>query len=188
MKPKVFSSPKSIFNNTFLDLYSVVADFGSFSKEYFVVKRGARVGVIMEKGNSVLLVKQYRYVINDYSWELPSGGVDSGESLEEAAIRECMEETGIKCENLTPIFDFILGADVADSSAYIYSCKNFYAVGDFDKKEISEIKWMPYQKWLEMIISGEIKDIFSIIGLLIYNLNIRRDGRKHFKYQFRENI
>lgn len=175
MKPISFSQKKTIFKNKHLDLYSVTADFGSFDREYFVVEKGTRAGVLINRDNSFLLVKQYRYVINDFSWELPSGGIEKGETLEEAAIRECREETGITCRKITPLFDFILSADVADSPAYIFTCSDFVHSGDFDRREIVETKWIPYQKCMHMIMSREIKDVFTIIGLFAYG-NSRVDS------------
>ena len=43
----------------------------------------------------VILVRQYRYAVNAFLWELPAGSVDEGESPEEAARRECHEEIGL---------------------------------------------------------------------------------------------
>ena len=42
----------------------------------------------------VILVRQYRYVVNQTLWELPAGSVDPGETPEQAARRECHEEIG----------------------------------------------------------------------------------------------
>src|SRR5258708_20587804 len=43
----------------------------------------------------VILVRQYRYAVNAFLWELPAGSVDEGESPEQAARRECHEEIGL---------------------------------------------------------------------------------------------
>lgn len=175
MRPKSFSRKKCIFKNAHLDLYSVIAKFDTYSREYFVLKKGDRVGVVVERDGSILLVKQYRYVINDFSWELPSGGVNKGESLKGAAIRECAEEGGIKCKRLKLLFKYIAGADVMDSTAYIFTCKDFQDIGSFDKKEISEAQWVHYSQCLKMIFSREIKDIFTIIGFLSYGYSFSGD-------------
>src|SRR4026207_411763 len=42
----------------------------------------------------VILIRQYRYAVNTFLWELPAGSVDKGESPEQAARRECHEEIG----------------------------------------------------------------------------------------------
>ena len=46
--------------------------------------------------DSIVLVKQYRYSIGDYIYELPAGLVDPGECYKETAVREMKEETGLK--------------------------------------------------------------------------------------------
>lgn len=68
-------------------------------------RNGKPDGVIIyslygEKKDKVLLIRQYRYSIDDYIYEFPAGLVDEGENYQEAAIREVKEETGLE---LTPI-------------------------------------------------------------------------------------
>ena len=120
MKPISFSEEHDIFQNKFLRLYSVEADFGKFSKEYFVVDKGQRAGVIILRDDEVLLVSQYRFLINDMSWELPGGGRSNGESYEQAAIRECKEEAGITCNSLTPVFQYQQGIETTIAPAHIF--------------------------------------------------------------------
>lgn len=48
----------------------------------------------------IVLIRQYRYAIGDYIYELPAGLIDSGESFTQAAIREMKEETGL---TFTPV-------------------------------------------------------------------------------------
>lgn len=53
-----------------------------------------------EKKDKVVLVRQYRYAIDDYIYEFPAGLVEPGEDFKEAGIRELKEETGL---TLTPV-------------------------------------------------------------------------------------
>src|SRR5688572_5360824 len=54
------------------------------------------VGVLaIDDQDRVLLVGQHRYALDEYSWEIPEGGVPDGESALEGARRELREETGI---------------------------------------------------------------------------------------------
>lgn len=53
-----------------------------------------------EKADRVVLVRQYRYTIDDYIYEFPAGLVEPGENFKEAAVRELREETGL---TLTPL-------------------------------------------------------------------------------------
>lgn len=173
MKPISFSDKSILFKDKYFSLYSINADFGDFSREYTVIRGKIRGGVILEKKGAIMLVKQYRYAIDSYSWELPSGGITGEEKLEDAVIRECLEETGIKCRNLTHMFEYVVGVDVIDSPAHIFCSDDFEEVGDFDHKEIAEIKWVSYQECMNMIMSREIKDIFTIIGLFFYGFKCK---------------
>ncbi|MBQ8814220.1 MAG: NUDIX hydrolase [Lachnospiraceae bacterium] len=53
-------------------------------------------GVYGEKKDRIVLIRQYRYPIGDYIYEFPAGLVEPGEGLEETAIREMYEETGLE--------------------------------------------------------------------------------------------
>lgn len=55
-----------------------------------------------EKKDKVVLVRQYRYAVDDYVYELPSGLVDPGENYRQAGIREMKEETGLDFSPLMP--------------------------------------------------------------------------------------
>ena len=48
-----------------------------------------------EKADHLIMVRQFRYPLNDYIYELPAGLIDPGESIKETAIREMKEETGL---------------------------------------------------------------------------------------------
>src|SRR2546430_17496941 len=56
--------------------------------------RGSVVLIPMPSPETVILVQQYRYVVDRWLWEFPAGTVDPGEDLETAARRECHEEIG----------------------------------------------------------------------------------------------
>lgn len=63
-------------------------------------KKNTPDGVIIyslygEKRDRVVLVRQYRYAIDDYIYEFPAGLVEKGEDFHEAAKRELYEETGL---------------------------------------------------------------------------------------------
>ena len=169
MKPISFSDPEDIYQNQFLRLYSVKADFGETQKEYFIVDKGARVGVILRRGDEILLVRQYRYMINDMSWELPGGGVKEEETPEDAAVRESREEAGVECGPVTPVFFFQQGIDTTHSPAHIFECGEFSVLPDYENDETDDRKWVPFDQALEMAMDGRIKDSMSIVGLLTYD-------------------
>ena len=166
MKPLKISSEREIFNNSFLRVYSVEADFGEFSKEYFVTQRSNRVGIIIRKNDSVLLVRQYRFMINDESWELPGGGIDEGEDPAESIVREAKEEAGIECRKVSAVFDYPQGVDVTRTHAYLFECEDFEELDVELDDETDKKMWVPVDRCLAMISEGQIRDSMTIIALL----------------------
>lgn len=56
-------------------------------------------GVVVDDEGRVLLVHRRRYA----DWSFPKGGVDAGETIEQAALREVKEEAGPECEIIRPL-------------------------------------------------------------------------------------
>jgi ADP-ribose pyrophosphatase len=70
-----------------------------------VVEHAEAVAVIVRpRPHEMLLVKQYRHPLGRDHWEVVAGGMDPGESPEEAAVRELREETGYLAQRVTRLW------------------------------------------------------------------------------------
>lgn len=159
-----------VYENQYSRIYSQEVDFGSFRKEYFVIDFGKKAGLIVVWDNSILLVRQYRLLINQLSWEIPGGKIDDGETPEESAARECFEETGVRCRNLRPLLNYHQTLEGVNAFTYLFYTSDFEDKNNFvpDRKEVESIEWIPLKQCLEMIEEGKILDSFSILALLAY--------------------
>ena len=136
---------------------------------YGVVQTRIATGVIaLTDQDEVILVGQYRYPTECYSWEIVEGGAEHDENPLEAAKRELAEEAGVIAEYWEQ-----LGAEIhlsnchSDEKAYLYVAKGLTAVPrQPDETEELEVAQVPFARALEMVDSGDIKDALSIIGLL----------------------
>lgn len=63
------------------------------------------VGVAVVQDGKVLMVRRVQSDHLGGNYELPGGGVEEGESIEEAVVRETLEETGLKVKRITGTFD-----------------------------------------------------------------------------------
>jgi len=157
------------------------ADFDGFSKDYFVVNFRLRGGVVALRDGHVLLAKQYRFLPNAGSWELPGGTIDDGEGLEEGLQRECMEETGVRPRNLRELIVYYPGLDNVDNRTTVFYSEDVEIVAPFraDPGEVYEIAWVPLERCLEMVFKHEILDAMTVVGLLAYShvLHARRIKR-----------
>lgn len=172
--PKVISSPELMYQDHIHRIYRRVAEFEGFTKQYLVSDTGKRAAVLVTCGSYVLLVRQYRLLINEVSLEIPGGKVDDGEIPETSAIRECHEETGVECKNLKYLLNYYPGLDVTYNPTYI-----FYS-DDATPTSIVRTErslWLPLDICLEMIFDGKIQDAMTIIALLTYSIRIRSEWK-----------
>jgi ADP-ribose pyrophosphatase len=135
---------------------------------YGVVDCGNCVGVLpfVDPGH-VLLVGQYRYVAQRFTWEMPTGGARAGESLEAAAQRELAEEAGYSAGHLTWISTYHTSKSVMNETAYLYLGEDLTpAAQPADETEFMERQIFPFREVLEMVRRAEITDSMTVIAVL----------------------
>src|SRR5213593_2346917 len=99
MIPTRIGPRKVVYENQYQQIYRVAAEFEGFTKELYVNDYGQRVGLLFVRGETVLLVRQYRLLVKQLAWEIPGGKVDPGENPEAGAVREGLEEAGLRCRS-----------------------------------------------------------------------------------------
>lgn len=136
---KKYTNIYKLSDNKFLNLFKLDAltDSGRPFDYFFVSRRkaeeiklltgdSAAEGVVIypilkEDPEKIFLIRQYRYPLGDYLYELPAGLIDAGETPDMAAIREMKEETGLSFEVYTGgdaayRRSFFMGAGFTDES------------------------------------------------------------------------
>jgi ADP-ribose pyrophosphatase len=135
---------------------------------YGVVQCSECVGVLLFLDrDTVVLVGQYRYVAQDFFWEMPTGGQDAGESLAEAAQRELGEEAGYEAGRLVALGAFHTSKSILREVAHLYLAEDLRpTVRPSDHTEFIERRAFPFTDVLAMVERGEIKDAMTIIAVL----------------------
>ena len=147
-------------------IYKIIARFDGFSKEYYVSDHGQRAAVVAVRNGEVLLVRQYRLLINGLSYEIPGSRVDENETPEAAAIRECLEETGVQCLNLKPLISYHPSLNIWKKYTYIFYSEELKEI----EKDNSERRvWIPLERCINMVFAQQIVDSLSIVALLAYH-------------------
>jgi len=109
------------------------------------------------------------------SWEIPGGKVDPDESLEAAAGRELLEETGYSAQNLSPLFSYDVGLDTRYNPTNLFETTDIELTNSLDNETV-EIKWMPFSDCMDLVMDGSITDIFTITAIFAHQL-LTLDGR-----------
>ncbi|MBO5033676.1 MAG: NUDIX hydrolase [Lachnospiraceae bacterium] len=136
---KKYTQIHKLSDNRFLNLFKLDAltDSGRSFDYFFVSRRKAEniklltkdiaaegvviYPIVKDNPNQIVLIRQYRYPLDDYLYELPAGLIDAGETPDMAAVREMKEETGLDFEvysagNEAYRRPFFMGAGFTDES------------------------------------------------------------------------
>jgi ADP-ribose pyrophosphatase len=173
MKPKPWKtlSTKMIYENPWMRLREDIAKLpDGRTTIYGVVVFGDCVGVLpFVDQDHVLLVRQYRYVQGEaHRWEMPTGGVKEGETLEQAAQRELAEEAGYYAGRLTHINSYYTSKCICDETAHLYIGEELAPAEVMpDDTEFLERRIFPFDEALRTVEEGEIMDSMSVVGLLL---------------------
>jgi len=121
---------------------------------------------IDDEGNT-WLVKQSRYSLNQYTWEIPEGGCPHGEEPLDAAKRELEEEVGLKARHWEQLMTLHLSDSVTDEFCVIFVARDLFpGTQQLEASEDIEYKKLPLIDAIEMVKSGEITDAISVAALL----------------------
>lgn len=120
---------------------------------------------IDDQGNT-WLVRQTRYPLNRYTWEIPEGGAVLPEPPLLAAQRELQEEVGLSAESWRLIANVHLSNSVTDEEASIYIATGLSEVGaSLEETEDIEVKKLPLAEAAAMADNGAITDVMSVLAL-----------------------
>ncbi|MEN8613845.1 NUDIX hydrolase [Dehalogenimonas sp. THU2] len=129
--------------------------------------------VAVDENDDLLLVRQYRHAPAAELLEIPAGGIDAGETPEDAVRREMQEETGYFPERVERLTSFYSAPGYSTEVLHVFlaaDLKPARLVAE-DTDEITLVR-ASRAEVTRMISGGTIRDGKSIAGLLFY-LNLR---------------
>ena len=139
---------------------------------YGVVEfKNRAVGVLAYEEGDIYLVGQFRYTLNQYSWEIPEGGCPEGEDPLDAAKRELQEETGFTAANWELLGTSHLSNSVSDELAIWYLATDLTpGAHNPEGTEELEVRRVGVNEALKMVLSGDITDAISKMAILQFAL------------------
>jgi ADP-ribose pyrophosphatase len=116
----------------------------------------------------VILIRQYRYSLNAWMWELPAGSADEGETPEQAARRECHEEIGKVPATIVRLAAVYPTPGYCDEEMVFFRVSNLEDTDEeakVDEDEDIQVRVFELREAREMVRRGEIVDMKTIVGL-----------------------
>jgi len=160
---KVYDSPW--ISLTKHDVLNPSGNPGTYSVVHF---KNLAIGVLaLDENYNTWLVGQYRYPINQYSWEIPEGGGDRNIPPLESAKRELLEETGIRATKWTKIQEMYLSNSASDEFCILYIAQELsFGEAEPEDDEQLQLKKVHFNELYEMVVQGEITDSLTVAAVL----------------------
>jgi ADP-ribose pyrophosphatase len=115
----------------------------------------------------VLLIHQYRYAVGGMLWEIPAGRLEPGEPPLDCAHRELREETGCTAATMEPLTHIWTAPGFTNERIAIFLASDLTrGTAHRESDEFIEVVTLPLSRALGMILSGEITDAKTVVGLL----------------------
>jgi 8-oxo-dGTP pyrophosphatase MutT (NUDIX family) len=143
---------------------------GIYGKVHF---KNKAIGIVaLDEDNNTWLVGQWRYTLNEWTWEIPEGGGALDVDPLDSAKRELKEETGLVANQWTLIQRTHLSNSVTDEEGFLFLAEGLtQGENQLEETEADMKVWkLPFTEALGMVLDGKITDSLTVIGLLKVNV------------------
>ena len=133
-----------------------------------VSMKNKALGIVpLDAEGNTWLVGQYRYPLNEYSWEIPMGGGLVEHDILASAQRELKEETGLLAARWTRIARLHTSNSVTDEEGFVFLAEDL-TQGELEPEETEDLRlWkLPLAEAIRMVMTDRIPDAVSVAGLL----------------------
>ncbi len=160
---------RSVYSSPWVSLALVDVEVPGGPRFDHHVVRQARpaVGVVVhDPARGVLLLWRHRFITATWGWEVPAGAVDDGETLEQAAARETVEETGWRPGPLVHQVTWHPTNGLSDQCFTAFAADGAEHVGDpTDPSESERVEWVPVDRLRHLVSRARVVDGLSLTAL-----------------------
>jgi ADP-ribose pyrophosphatase len=161
---------KTIYENPWIRIHhdDVIRPDGQRGIYGVVDFRNVAVGVVaLDEHERLLLVGQFRYTLDAYSWEIPEGGVPPDELPLDGAKRELVEETGYRAADWRPLCRLATSNSVTNEVGHVFVARELTpGTARPDGTEVLSTRWLTIAEAVSMVDRAEITDAMSQVAIL----------------------
>jgi ADP-ribose pyrophosphatase len=163
---------KYIYENSFgykLRIDEVLTPAGT-KGNYGIFEGNGYVAIVaLTKDNQLILVRQWRYPVEEESLEIPSGILDAGLTPLEAAKKELSEEVGGESDDWIELGNHWLGNGAIKIKGYLFLAKNVVIGSSHQHLEEEKMttEFMPFSEGIEKVVKNEFSDERTQLAILL---------------------
>ena len=169
---------QQVYNNNWISVthYNVLNPSGNKGIYGKVHMKNVAIGIVpLDEEMNTYIVGQFRFVLNEYSWEIPEGGAPLDDAPLASAQRELLEETGLKAERWDKILEMTLSNSVTDERCIIFLARELSQhTATPEETEELVVKKIPFEEVYQMVNDGTITDGVTVAAILKVKLMIER--------------
>lgn len=159
---------KRIYEGRVINLRVDTVELRNGPHDLEIVEHAGAVVVIAQPApDEIVLVRQYRHPLGEYTWEVCAGGIDAGETPEDAAIRELREETGFRARAVRRLWSAYSAPGFCSELLHFFHTDSYDAgAPEPEAEEEIEVATFPLNRVCEMIERDELRDAKTQIAVL----------------------
>lgn len=162
-------SEKTVYKGRIVNVRNDIAELQNgkrVPREVVEHPGGVAIVPVTDDGR-VLMVRQYRYPMEEELLEIPAGKLEYCEDHYDCAVRELSEETGCTATNIVFLGPIYPSPGFSKEILYIYLATGLVCgTAHPDEDEFLSVEAVPMETLVKNIMAGEIKDGKTIIGIL----------------------
>jgi ADP-ribose pyrophosphatase len=148
---------------------------GGHEGQYYVIEVLGGVWIIpLTTRGEIVLIRQYRYPVKEWCWELPAGGIRTGQTAEEVARNELREEIGGTAQKIEFFANFHTCSSISNEQAHIFIATGVeLGAVAHEPTELLEVHPLPFEEVITMARTNQIHDARSALAILIAEAKLR---------------
>ncbi|MGW1564598.1 NUDIX domain-containing protein [Streptomyces sp. NPDC002144] len=169
LEPWQIYGERPVYNNPWvrLDLVDVEPPGVKRFEHHVVRLQHVAITAVLDDQDRVLMLWRYRFVPDQWGWELPGGIVDAGEDARTCAAREVEEETGWRLGDVEHVVTYQPMVGMVDSPHEIFVARGAEQVGEpSDAEEAGRVEWVPLADIPDLMARGQLMGSGTLVALL----------------------
>jgi 8-oxo-dGDP phosphatase len=160
---------RSIYESEWVRLVLVDVEIPGHERfEHHVVRMPDQAAgtIVRDPDRGVLLLWRHRFITDTWGWEIPAGRIDPGETPDEAAAREALEETGWEPDVVRPLMRYQPTNGLSDQVFHIFVADGATHRGEpTDPGESERVEWVTIDALRTLVQHGEMLDGLSLTAI-----------------------